>query len=1404
MVVRYLFSVLLACVLLHPLNAQPNLLFKRVEVTYPTIRLAFKVTCDGAFRNDVQPQDFEVYENGLKVKDVTLWCPPVAECCVSVSLVFDRSGSMIGEKMQRVKEGGNAFVNSMNPDGVPCDEASVVSFSYNWDVVLDLPMTTSKPDLLASIDTMDAFGMTALWDATALGIDELARNGSNRCKAVVVLTDGGDNHSALYGSVGQVIQHALQNDVKVYTIGFGIETLDAEDDLRRLALATGGKYYYSADGSDLAQIYASIKESVKDAYQECLLSYESGCPDGSMRTVELVLKDFCGGTVSQTRTYVAPLDRSQFQNVGIRIGSDDVASTKDVTVPVMLESPVNGVFSKSSISIGYDRNVVTFRGISTAGTLLEGKALNWDPGASDVSVYLDEHVEFDTQGGVLFYMHFRAGDVAMTTYTPVYMINWTFEAYCLEPQLRNGRLRVTPREPILNCEVTAPDALNWNDAEKRYEPNPFNVSVTVNNTGTKEAYNVRAVLVTDPDVVTLVTPQVNSQEITPRIIRPGEFGTATWTLQVNEIEDLDSIPIYFSIYADNHVNQACWRRIVVDPALSSALTCEISAVDTIYFREQYYEPEEFDIQVTAHNVGSGQTKDVRAQLLQDTRFTIVPPASRLLSDVLLPTESASGSFRVKIHPRQTDGYDTVRVNIQGDDTNPAWCEWPVWVQRVRMPEFSLLCTTPDDSLEFNEATYEYDPNPFIVTTVAENIGETYAEDCQIIFVGPPRFEPVGSNPRAAGTMQIGDRRIENWTVRAHDRTVGAWDTLIFQVQGSGGLGRQIVLAECRLPVYIPGVRRPEYTLSCTVEDSLVYENNRYHPDPVEFSLRITNTGNALGRGLTPTIVPPPSVSLADGESATRYIPALDVNASAVVSWKLHPESRGNDGSYQLCAQVVDSIGITEQCCQDIFIPRTENPDLHLTCWSIDTLFLDPSTGQYLGNPFTVTLDVNNIGIGTAENVRASISVLGSFIRVLDETEQGLGDISSELGSRVAWQVEALRRDAPADIPIVITVTADNHPPRECNLVVHIPATQSPALETVCASIPEDSLFFDWSEGDFEYSECTLTFIVTNTGAVDAHNVRALLIVPSGVLLSSGEETQKVLTPSLLAPGESGTATWRFSAKRADIDITRDFRFIARADNAEDAECIDDLFIQGSPRHVTLSLPEYTLLRYGEKRDIPIRIDSTIGKDLSEYVLQFYFDPDVISLLDVSNAGTLTGIGWVGAKVKEWGSGHVEISDYTTGSPLATGEGVLVNLRVEGVYNDNRSLASFGETVLNIEEKNSTLNRGGITLHTVNGRAIVTNECLEPLVDTKEITLEQNRPNPFNPQTVIEFSIPEETHVRLLVFDRHGREVAQLLNEVLSAGAHSVRFSAEELPSGMYFYRLEAGAQFEVRKMILSR
>ncbi|MCB2211046.1 T9SS type A sorting domain-containing protein [bacterium] len=84
----------------------------------------------------------------------------------------------------------------------------------------------------------------------------------------------------------------------------------------------------------------------------------------------------------------------------------------------------------------------------------------------------------------------------------------------------------------------------------------------------------------------------------------------------------------------------------------------------------------------------------------------------------------------------------------------------------------------------------------------------------------------------------------------------------------------------------------------------------------------------------------------------------------------------------------------------------------------------------------------------------------------------------------------------------------------------------------------------------------------------------------------------------------------------------------------------------------------------------------------------------------------------------------------------------------------------------------------------------------------EIELKQNYPNPFNPSTKIAFSLDRPANVTLAVYDVLGREVATLINRGMSAGTHNVLFLAEDLPSGVYFYKLQAGEAEKTRKMVL--
>ena len=81
-------------------------------------------------------------------------------------------------------------------------------------------------------------------------------------------------------------------------------------------------------------------------------------------------------------------------------------------------------------------------------------------------------------------------------------------------------------------------------------------------------------------------------------------------------------------------------------------------------------------------------------------------------------------------------------------------------------------------------------------------------------------------------------------------------------------------------------------------------------------------------------------------------------------------------------------------------------------------------------------------------------------------------------------------------------------------------------------------------------------------------------------------------------------------------------------------------------------------------------------------------------------------------------------------------------------------------------------------------------------------LEQNYPNPFNPSTVISYQLPKSSFVTLKVYNVLGKEVATLVSESKDAGAYKVMFNASSLPSGIYFYKLEAGTYTQTRKLML--
>ncbi len=85
---------------------------------------------------------------------------------------------------------------------------------------------------------------------------------------------------------------------------------------------------------------------------------------------------------------------------------------------------------------------------------------------------------------------------------------------------------------------------------------------------------------------------------------------------------------------------------------------------------------------------------------------------------------------------------------------------------------------------------------------------------------------------------------------------------------------------------------------------------------------------------------------------------------------------------------------------------------------------------------------------------------------------------------------------------------------------------------------------------------------------------------------------------------------------------------------------------------------------------------------------------------------------------------------------------------------------------------------------------------------KEYALYQNYPNPFNPSTVIRYDLPKAVRVTLKIYNLLGQEVVALVDEFQAAGRHLTGFDASRVPSGVYFYHLQAGNFVDTKKMLV--
>jgi len=229
-------------------------------------------------------EDFNIFENGVR-QTITHFAQDDAP--ISAGVLLDVSGSM-KHKMEKAAAAASAFFKSAIPD----DEFFLVEF--NSRPKLTVPFTRDWAQIADQITRAKASGMTALLDAVNLAARQM-KHARNARKALIILSDGGDNHSR--STLRQLRSTLIEADLQVYVMGvydqnYAVKHASEERRgpglLDAVALDTGGHDFPIASVEDLAGIGVQLARELRNQY---VLGYSptDSVSDGKYHQVKLTL-----------------------------------------------------------------------------------------------------------------------------------------------------------------------------------------------------------------------------------------------------------------------------------------------------------------------------------------------------------------------------------------------------------------------------------------------------------------------------------------------------------------------------------------------------------------------------------------------------------------------------------------------------------------------------------------------------------------------------------------------------------------------------------------------------------------------------------------------------------------------------------------------------------------------------------------------------------------------------------------------------------------------------------------------------------------------------------------------------------------------------------------------------------
>jgi Ca-activated chloride channel homolog len=301
----FLLLILVPCVAVPQDAPQPNPVGPYVIRTNVDLVVLRATVRDrkGAPVSGLSKDNFQVYEDKVLQQIESFSHEDIP---VTVGLVMDNSGSM-RPKRSDVISAALGFVRSSNPQ----DQMFVVNFNEHVSMGLpaNLPFTNNPDQLEPALFRSVLTGMTALYDAVAVALEQLQKGKWDK-KVLIVVSDGGDNASKR--NLAQVMSLVNRSNAVIYTLGIYDETDEDRNPhvLKHLSGASGGEAFFPKTLQDVLPICEQIAHDIRSQYTLTFVPPNKK-QDGAYRAIEVKARETPGNrrlSVSTRAGYSAPLN----------------------------------------------------------------------------------------------------------------------------------------------------------------------------------------------------------------------------------------------------------------------------------------------------------------------------------------------------------------------------------------------------------------------------------------------------------------------------------------------------------------------------------------------------------------------------------------------------------------------------------------------------------------------------------------------------------------------------------------------------------------------------------------------------------------------------------------------------------------------------------------------------------------------------------------------------------------------------------------------------------------------------------------------------------------------------------------------------------------------------------------